>query len=150
MRKWVLSGLVIIAYFCLPRAATAAEFVYVTPRVVIYPGGVVEKEDLIEVRQTSSVTGSEVFPGVEELAGKIAIVTLRPNMAIRSRMVRAPAIFRMGALVTLRFEHNGISILSTGLALQNGFVGQRVRVRNQESGIIINGFVKRDGSIEVD
>ena len=150
MSKWILNGFLFFVCLSTPQTTSAAEVRYVTPQVVIYPGRIVERQQLVEIRQASADPGSEKFPGIDEIAGMVAVVTLRPNVPIRLNMVRAQPVFRMGNLVILRFDRDGISIQSSGMALQNGFIGERVRVRNQESGITINGFVRNDGSVEID
>ena len=150
MLKCLISGPFVFIFLSASCATQATEIQYVTPQIVIHAGRIVERQQLIEVRQTTAFPLSERFPSIDEIAGMVATVTLRPNVPIRLNMIRAQPVFRMGNFVILRFDRDGISIQSTGMALQNGFIGERVRVRNQDSGITVNGVVRNDGSVEID
>jgi flagella basal body P-ring formation protein FlgA len=138
------------ALFCFSTFVQAQEASYVTSKVVIYPGEVIRKENLIEAKLAKEVREMASYPGIDDLVGKIAVVSIRPNEPIRGNMVRAPAVFVVGAVVMLRYKQNGISITASGMALQNGFVGQRARIRNQESGATIVGVVMQDGGVQID
>jgi flagella basal body P-ring formation protein FlgA len=55
----------------------------------------------------------------------------------------------MGALVSLVYQADGLDIVTTGQALQNGYAGQLVQARNLDSGIVVTGIVQPDGSIRL-
>ena len=56
---------------------------------------------------------------------------------------------RVGATVRLIYETPGLTIVTNGQSMQNGIVGQSVRVRNLDSGLIVTGNIQTDGSVKV-
>ena len=54
-----------------------------------------------------------------------------------------------GAEVKLVYTEGGLTIMTTGSALQDGLVGDIVQVRNNDSGVTVSGAVQPDGSVEV-
>ena len=43
----------------------------------------------------------------------------------------------------------GLFITATGDALQDGVVGQTVKLRNEDSGVTVSGRVRADGAVQV-
>ena len=55
----------------------------------------------------------------------------------------------MAATVNLVYSDGDLSISAVGMALQDGAVGDFVRVRNDDSGITVTGVVQPDGDVRV-
>ena len=53
------------------------------------------------------------------------------------------------AEVKLIYAEGDLVITTTGAALQDGSIGDIVRVRNSESGVTVSGAVQPDGSVRV-
>lgn len=49
----------------------------------------------------------------------------------------------------LIYADGGLLIMTTGAALQDGSIGEVVRVRNTDSGVTVSGAVQPDGSVKV-
>ena len=49
----------------------------------------------------------------------------------------------------LVYSEGGLLIMTEGAALQDGGVGDIVRVRNSDSGVTVTGAVQPDGSVKV-
>jgi flagella basal body P-ring formation protein FlgA len=47
------------------------------------------------------------------------------------------------------FNGNGLTITAAGTPLENAAIGDFIRVRNIESGVIMSGTVMADGTIRV-
>jgi flagella basal body P-ring formation protein FlgA len=84
-----------------------------------------------------------------DIVGKVARRTLLPGRPIPSIAVEEPRAVSTGSQVQLVYEQEGIVIVTTAQALQNGYVGQVVQVRNMDSGQVVSGLVQSDGSIRV-
>ena len=56
---------------------------------------------------------------------------------------------RAGNKVRLLYVDGKLMITASGAALQDGFVGQTVKVRNEDSGVTLSGRVRSDGSVQV-
>jgi flagella basal body P-ring formation protein FlgA len=54
-----------------------------------------------------------------------------------------------GAEVRLVYVDGGLTIVAAGSALQDGAIGDLIRVRNSDSGLTVSGAVQADGSVRV-
>jgi flagella basal body P-ring formation protein FlgA len=137
-----------IAVACASPAA-AQEVPAPTPRVVIYPGDLIRDDMLADA---SGVERDGSGPFVEQrslIVGKIARLTLLPGHAIPFSGVSNRKVVANGAEVKLIYSEGGLVIMTTGAALQDGSIGDIVRVRNSDSGVTVSGAVQPDGSVRV-
>jgi flagella basal body P-ring formation protein FlgA len=79
----------------------------------------------------------------------VARRTLLPGRPIPAIAVEEPRVLSVGGPASLVYEQDGISIVTTGQALQNAYVGQLVQVRNLDSGLVVTGVVQADGAVRV-
>ena len=54
-----------------------------------------------------------------------------------------------GAEVRLVYVDGGLVIVTTGAALQDGGVGEVIKIRNSDSGVTVSGQVQADGTVQV-
>lgn len=80
--------------------------------------------------------------------GKTLKFGIGAGQVLRQDMLRAPFVVTQGQTTEVRVNSKGISIRSTGQALNNGAEGQNVQVR-MASGQVISGTAAADGSVEV-
>ncbi len=121
-----------------------------TPKSVIYPGDVIRDDMLADLSQGAVRDGGGPF--VEDRAlivGKVARLTLLPGHAIPYAGVSNRKVVANGAEVRLVYAEGGLLIMTTGAALQDGSIGDVVRVRNSDSGVTVSGAVQPDGSVKV-
>ena len=83
------------------------------------------------------------------IVGKVARLTLLPGHAIPFAGVSNRKVVANGAEVKLVYAEGGLLIVTTGAALQDGSIGDVVRVRNSDSGVTVSGAVQPDGSVKV-
>ena len=91
-------------------------------------------------------------PFVEQrslIVGKVARLTLLPGHAIPFYGVSNRKLVANGTEVKLIYSEGGLVIMTTGAALQDGSIGDIVRVRNSDSGVTVSGAVQPDGSVRV-
>jgi flagella basal body P-ring formation protein FlgA len=81
--------------------------------------------------------------------GKMSRRTLLPGQAIPIAAVDNPRLVNNGGAVKLVFVDGELSIVTTGSALQDGAVGDLVKVRNDDSGVTVSGVVQPDGAVLV-
>jgi flagella basal body P-ring formation protein FlgA len=137
-----------LAAVCATPAA-AQEALAPTPRVVIYPGDVIRDDMLAEI---SGVARDGSGPFVEQrslIVGKVARLTLLPGHAIPFSGVSNRKVVANGAEVKLVYSEGGLVITTSGAALQDGSIGDVVKVRNSDSGVTVSGAVQPDGSVSV-
>ena len=117
--------------------------------VIIYPGDVIRDDMLADADFPDAVASSSFASSRSMLVGKVARRTLLPGQAIAINAVGEQRLIKIGAMVRLVYQDDGLTIQTYASALQNGGAGDVVAVRNSESGVTISGVVQADGSIHV-
>jgi flagellar basal body P-ring formation protein FlgA len=120
-----------------------------TPKAVIYPGDVILDEMLVDVPNAARDGSGPFVDSRSLIVGKMARLTLLPGHAIPFSGVSNRKLVSNGAEVKLVFSEGGLVIMTTGSALQDGSIGDIVRVRNDDSGVTVSGAVQPDGSVRV-
>jgi flagella basal body P-ring formation protein FlgA len=60
-----------------------------------------------------------------------------------------PRVVVNGAQVQMVYIDGGLQIVTTGAALQDGAVGDFIKLRNVDSGVVISGQIQADGTVLV-
>lgn len=84
----------------------------------------------------------------DDWVGQTAARNLTAGMALRQTMVKAPQLFKPGAVVKLLGGGGGFTITSSGKALEGAGAGQNVRVR-MDNGRTVTGTVNSQGEVVV-
>ena len=74
---------------------------------------------------------------------------LAPGTQITPSMLRATHIVKKGQIVTIFNKNNGLHIRMAGVALQDGHLNQRIRIRNQHSNKELEGIVRSPQTVEI-
>jgi flagellar basal body P-ring formation protein FlgA len=120
-----------------------------SPKHVIYPGDVIGEDMLADAPLAAPSYAGPVALAPEDVVGMMATRTLLPGAPIPISALSPPRLVRAGATVKMVYVDGGLSITATGDALQDGVVGQTVRLRNEDSGVTVSGRVRADGSVQV-
>jgi flagella basal body P-ring formation protein FlgA len=120
-----------------------------TPSVVIYPGDIIHDEMLADLPADAARGVGPFAETRSAVIGKMARRTLLPGGAIPLAAVDLPRLVVNGGQVTLVYIDGGLTISAIGLALQDGAVGDFVKVRNDDSGVTVTGVVQPDGAVRV-
>jgi flagella basal body P-ring formation protein FlgA len=134
-----------------PVAAAEHEAtLFPVPRVALQPGDTLADHLVGERRLIAGAAARRAYYTTRDaVVGKVARRALPAGAAIALNAVRDAYLFKEGERVTLELASRGLSIRGAGVALQPGSVGQSVRVRNIDTGVIVSGVVKADGAVEV-
>ncbi|WP_224404671.1 flagellar basal body P-ring formation chaperone FlgA [Afifella sp. IM 167] len=120
------------------------------PNVTIFPGNVIRAEMLHELHFLPNTRSRfPIVVDVQDLVGKVAKRTLVADRLIPTNAVSEPELVSRGALTTARYDASGLSMTAGVVALESGYLGQIVRVRNIDSGKVIAGVVEADGTVRV-
>ena len=136
-------------FFALGAPAAAQEMRAPSPKHVIYPGDIINQDMLIETPIAAQSNGGPVALAPEDIVGMVAARTLLPGLSIPMSALRPPRVVRAGAGAPMIYIDGGLTITATGDALQDGVVGQIVKLRNEDSGVTVSGRVRADGSVLV-
>ena len=130
-------------------AAFAEKPMAVIPRETIYPGSVIEAGQLQEVEVTNPNLSGDYAHRTDEVVGKITNRTLLAGRVILVNALRDPYVVERGKAVRIVYSNGPLTITAGGAPLENAAVGDLIRVRNTDSGIIVQGTVMQDGTIQV-
>lgn len=139
----VFAGLLaVMPAYSVERVATAVR--------VIYPGQTIEA-DMVKIvaLKREMPNAARSIQSLDALVGKVAAKTILPNRLILPSAVIEGNIVEAGQNVRVVYETAAISISLVGVALQDGIIGDVIRIRNQDSARIITGRISDDGTIYV-
>ena len=134
---------------CVAGPLAAAEMALPVPTVTIYPGDTIRDAMIADRDVADAGAGPAVIDDRLSVVGKVARRTLLPGKPIPVGAVEDPKVVSNGAQVRIVFQEGGLVITTYAAALQNGRVGDLVRVRNLDSGVTVSGTVLPDGSVRV-
>lgn len=117
---FIALALVLAALQSTARADTVIAAGTIRGQTLIMPSDVALAE--------GTTPGALTDPG--EAIGMEAAVNLYAGRPIRPGDLRPPAIVERNALVTLRYQHRGLMIMTEGRALDRAAAGEALRVLN--------------------
>ncbi|OBZ96518.1 flagellar basal body P-ring biosynthesis protein FlgA [Pararhizobium polonicum] len=132
-----------------PQAAFAERRMAVIPTQTIYPGEIVDAKRLEEVEVTNPALTGDYATATGQVVGKVTSRTLLQGRVILVSSLREPYAVERGKAVRIVFTNGALTITAGGAPLENAAVGDLIRVRNTDSGIIVSGTVMEDGTIHV-
>lgn len=132
----------------LPAQAGSLGFA-VVPKMTIYPGETVNEAAIQEVEVTNPNLAGNYARSAQEVVGQVAIRTLLPGRTIMVSAVREPFAMTRGSSVRLVFSLGPMTISAAGSPLVDAAVGDVIRARNLDTGVIVSGTVMADGTIHV-
>lgn len=86
---------------------------------------------------------------MHEVIGMEVRASVREGRTIRLSDLRAPILIRRNQLVDIYYRNGTLVIRGEGRALRDGGAGQRIRVMNLDSRMVVTGRVTKSGSVEV-
>lgn len=121
----------------------------VVPLQIIYPGEVISVGRVEEVEVTNPNLSGGYAQKASEVAGMVSKRTLLPGRTITLAALREPYAVTRGTPIRLMFTMGNMTISAGGTPLADAAIGDVIRVRNTDSGMIVNGTVMADGTIQV-
>ncbi len=131
-----------------PQAAYAQAFA-VVPTQTVYPGETLTASQLEEVAVTNPNIAGGYARSIAEVEGMISKRTLLPGRTIPVASLRPPYAINRGANIRLTFTLGSMTISASGTPLSDASVGDVIKVRNLDSGVIVTGTVLADGTVQV-
>lgn len=128
--------------------ACAEEIVTPCARATIYPGEII-RHDMLSETILDARDARDIIRSRSDLIGYTANRTIFPGRPIPISSIEESKAILNGAAVQLVYERPGISINASGQALQAARVGDAIRVRNTESGLVVTGVVASSGVVLV-
>jgi flagella basal body P-ring formation protein FlgA len=143
-------GLAAISLLCgQVRIAEAKDGYAVGPTQIIYPGETVSASKIEEVAVTNPNLAGGYASSVHDVIGMVTTRTLLPGRTIPVSGLREPYAIKRGTNVRLTFAIGSMQISASGTPLADASIGDVIKVRNLDSGVIVSGTVMADGTVQV-
>ncbi|RKQ63238.1 flagella basal body P-ring formation protein FlgA [Thermovibrio guaymasensis] len=111
------------------------------------PKGSLIRPDMVEFREIPSRQARGALSDLKNVVGKVANRDFLPGEVFKSRDLKPNFIVRKGKPVKVVYIRGPIHIELLGIALENGAVGNIIRVKNISTGKILRCRVEKDGSV---
>ncbi|MBO4520693.1 MAG: flagellar basal body P-ring formation protein FlgA [Alphaproteobacteria bacterium] len=113
-------------------------------------GQIITADDILTKRVAQEASGrASDQTKAEDLIGKEVKRPLRSGQTIQTNDVRAQVMVAKGKIVTLNFAKGGIILSAQGKALENGGLGDTVRVMNSQSKTVVQGTVTGPETVSI-
>lgn len=129
------------------RAAVEVEMP--VPVRLIRPGEVIEAADLTTVRLPLERAGAGFVATAEALIGQSPRRQMPAGRLVLAGSVGAPVVVQRNRPVTLIYEDGALMLAARGRALQEGGVGDLIRVMNTSSSTVVTGTVTGAETVSV-
>lgn len=104
----------------------------------------------IEIKEfPASKIRQNVVTDPEQLVGSTPRRTISLNRPIRIDEVQQPDVVEKGSLLKMTYQTPYMEISTSGEALENGAIGQAIRIRNQDSKTVVYGTVLSADEVQV-
>lgn len=121
----------------------------VVPKKLIQRGTIIEPDMLEEVSQSGGQADNSLLQSLKDALTAEAVRDLSAGQALRSSDIRRAILVKQGQLVTMTVgEKSGFLITIRVEALQDGRMGEQVRLKNTESGRQISGVVTGPSTVK--
>ncbi|MBT8410287.1 MAG: flagellar basal body P-ring formation protein FlgA [Octadecabacter sp.] len=117
----------------------------------VIANGTIRGQSLIGPNDVALVEGDTpgALTNMVEAIGQEARVNLYPGRPIRPGDLRPPAIVERNEIVTIRFQHQGLMIVTEGRALDRAAAGEPLRVLNLSSRNTITAVATGPGLVTI-
>lgn len=102
----------------------------------------------IELRDITLLHGG-YYKDASQVIGLISKRPVSENQILSANSLQPAMMVERGESVVILAEGNGLSIRTTGVAMQKGAYGELIRVRNSKTNKIVEGRITAPGQIKV-
>ena len=112
-------------------------------------GEVIEEDDMEWMLVRAESVSRNTLSDPNEIVGMSARRSLAPHMPLSSNEIEKPTIVAKGSLVTITLRTPSMLITAKGKAMDNGVMGETIRVQNTKSRLIIDATVNGPDAVVV-
>lgn len=106
-------------------------------------------EDISLIRHDLSNLGRDFYSDPELVIGQQLKRNVRTGTILTSALLEAPQLIGRGDLVSILIKRPTLTLETQGTALENGKLGDTIRIRNNQSNNIVVGRVIKAGQVEI-
>ena len=112
-------------------------------------GTVLTESDALQAEVDWALDSSPVMATPEQWVGQVAARPLSTGQVLRQAAIRPAQVFLAGAQVRVVAQGQGFQVITDGLALSTGVIGQPARVR-MDNGRVMSGLVIDRRTVSMD
>ena len=112
-------------------------------------GETVMAQDITMIRMRQDQLRPSMVTDAGAIVGMAAKVPLRPNLPVAEADLQRPLAVIRGALVTLVLNHQGMALTAQGRAIDQGSMGDTIRVTNTHSNMTVEGVIDGTNRVRV-
>lgn len=116
---------------------------------VVRSGEAITGDMLEQIRIKSNLLKKDVVVDRNYLQGKHARTAITMHKPILKTQVENPPVIFKDDIVTLLFHKEKLELKTVAIALEKGGVGDKIKVKNEKSGIIIYGRIQNKNIVVV-
>jgi flagella basal body P-ring formation protein FlgA len=113
------------------------------------PGEVIAAGDIAWTTLPASRVDAGIAIDPEELIGMGVRRVLNPDQPVRAADLRAPVVVGRGSAVSMVLETPGLRVTARGRALEDGALGQAIRVVNVDSNRTVDAVVTGPNTVAI-
>ncbi|MDQ0203064.1 flagellar basal body P-ring formation chaperone FlgA [Pectinatus haikarae] len=106
-------------------------------------------DDLRLEKKEVSAVNIYYMTDLDKAVGEMPRYPLKPGDVVRENLLASPVLIARGAPVHIIVNHNGLKIQTDGTAMTNGSKDEFIKVKNSITGIVVNGRVVDQNTVEV-
>lgn len=112
-------------------------------------GSTISASDVQLTRMNGTSTTKDSLESLSDIVGRSLTRDVGQGEMFKASSVIIPPVINSGSRVTVVFRQNRLELTASGTALENGGLGQEIRVRNDSSKKIVVGRVIEPGLVTV-
>ena len=112
-------------------------------------GAILNENSITMQRREISRLGGGYILDKTKATGLVTQRPLQLGQALLSNYLKAPTVIKRGQKITLLAKLDNFEVRSTGEALMDGAVGERIKAKNRRSRRVVEGIVTGDATIYV-
>ena len=128
------------------REVARSKFVVVTKS--LQPGEIIGIDDVILIQRDAN-PGVGYFSDVDDVVGRKAKKAVTVNKIIRTRHLELDYAIQKDQSVIIESQIGPVTVFGAGTAVNNAQLGDRVRVKNKSSGMVVEGVVISEKKIRI-
>jgi flagella basal body P-ring formation protein FlgA len=86
------------------------------------------------------------FPTIQRMVAKAG---MRPGQVVKKSYLKRAPIIKENEPVTIMYSTNEINLKTLGIALSSGAIGEKIRVKNDKTGIVVFGEILDKNVVKV-
>ncbi len=112
-------------------------------------GEIISEDDVVWTELRVDRLPPTAITSTAELVGRTPRRTLRPGTPIRAGDVRVPTMVKKGTVITMSYRTAAMVLTTPGRALDDGALGDTIRVLNSQTKIVVDATVSGNGHVSV-